>query len=146
VIIVRALVTTLLCGAVCGVALTYVKPATATESAEFTGRFCVDLPEMPALRGALSSTTARTLAAEDTRAGVGTDLSQVDVIVSRYGPYVTVSLVDNYTHKDSSGRAVLGCAGAEDYRVKASAAQVLPFDGCVESHTPFLPRFSQLPP
>ena len=64
--------------------------------------------------------------------GVSADSSQVDVVFSRHGPYVIVSLADNYVHRDSSGRALLGCAGTEYYRVETLASQVLPFDGCVE--------------
>lgn len=70
---------------------------------------------------------------------------QVDVAVARHGRYIIVSLADHYLHKGANGAAIFGCAGVEYYRVQTSSGEVLPFDGCVESHTKVLPRLSQLP-
>lgn len=76
------------------------------------------------------------------------DPALVDVTAANYGPYVTIGLVDNFLHRDSAGRAEIGCSGDEYYRVSPSSWQVLPFDGCVESHRHLatLPDLLQLPP
>ncbi len=77
--------------------------------------------------------------------GVNPNPSLVDVMSARYGQYVLTMLSDNYSHEDSAGRAQLGCAGGEYYRVDLREGAVLPFDGCIEGHTRVLPRLSQLP-
>lgn len=77
--------------------------------------------------------------------GVNDDPSRVDVMSARYGQYLLTMLVDSYSHKDSAGRAELGCVGVEYYRVDLRQGVVLPFDGCIEGHTRVLPGLSQLP-
>jgi hypothetical protein len=71
--------------------------------------------------------------------GANATPSNVDIIMAAYNGYVTVSLADNFVHRDSSGRALLGCDGGEDYRVTLSTGLVLPFDGCAEGHSRVLP-------
>lgn len=69
----------------------------------------------------------------------------VNVVFAKYGRFILVILADNYLHRDRSGRPVLGCDGLEYYRVDGARHDVLPFDGCVESHKRVLPALSQLP-
>lgn len=76
---------------------------------------------------------------------VSTNPAQVDVVAAAYGPYVIISLANNFPLRDSSGNLALGCGGVEYYRVQTATSEVLPFDGCVESHRAVLPRLSQLP-
>jgi hypothetical protein len=74
-----------------------------------------------------------------------TNPAQVDVLAAAYGPYVVIWLLDNFLHRDSSGKVELGCSGHENYRVQTATSEVLPFDDCVESHTAVFPALSQLP-
>jgi hypothetical protein len=78
--------------------------------------------------------------------GVSTNPEQVDVLAARYGPYVIIGLVDNFAHRTSCGKFILGCEGNESYRVRTSTSEVLPFEGCVENPNRGLPRLPQLPP
>lgn len=71
--------------------------------------------------------------------------NRVDVTLAKYGRFVLVMLADNYPLRDARGLFILGCDGVEYYRVDPASGEVLPFDGCVESHKRVLPALSQLP-
>lgn len=78
---------------------------------------------------------------------VSLDPPRVDIVVMHYRQYVIVTLGNRFPRRDAKGTPLLlSCQGVEYYRVDLRQGAALPFDGCIEGHTPgLLPRLTQLP-